>query len=285
MIVGSQWFDPKENQLQPELIEHFVSIRPVKRTMPTRLLPTKVRFWTVDVSLINRISNEHFWRALMDIAYQNLRSSFPPYLPPPEFSPTSGFKLTKKLHFPIMISTNCRRNEFKSSSYRVRNSSLMLQYTAPENDGNGDENFKSFGHWVHVPLSLFPGVSSSWWNLTEDKQVLIGAAKPITVYLALRRMWKLVWDSNRWVLLVAFGALTMAAVRVITKYRITPFSAYLYMVFSGFFEHLRSKKLVLSNSLFKRSTLVPRHWIQCLNIVLIYASSADRIGSWGFLPL
>ncbi|KAA0037578.1 ABC transporter B family member 26 [Cucumis melo var. makuwa] len=152
----------------------------------------------------------------MDIAYQNLRSSFPPYLPPPEFSPTSGFKLTKKLHFPIMISTNCRRNEFKSSSYRVRNSSLMLQYTAPENDGNGDENFKSFGHWVHVPLSLFPGVSSSWWNLTEDKQVLIGAAKPITVYLALRRMWKLVWDSNRWVLLVAFGALTMAAISEIS---------------------------------------------------------------------
>ncbi|XP_011655397.1 ABC transporter B family member 26, chloroplastic isoform X2 [Cucumis sativus] len=151
-----------------------------------------------------------------DIAYQNLRTSFPPYLPPPEFAPTSGFKLTKKLQFPIMISTNCRRNEFKSSSYRVRNSSLMFQYMMPEDDGNGDENFESFGHWIHVSLSLFPGVSYSWWNLDEDKQVQIGAAKRITVYLALRRMWKLVWDSNRWVLLVAFGALTMAAISEIS---------------------------------------------------------------------
>lgn len=86
----------------------------------------------------------------------------------------------------------------------------------PENDGNGDEKFKSFGNWIRGSRLLFTGGSSSWWNLDEHKKVEIGAVKPVTVYLALRRMWKLVWDSNRWVLLVAFGALAVAAVRAIT---------------------------------------------------------------------
>ncbi|XP_038891220.1 ABC transporter B family member 26, chloroplastic-like isoform X2 [Benincasa hispida] len=152
----------------------------------------------------------------MDIAYQNLRSSFSPYFPPAEFAPMSGFKLTTKLQFPIIISSNLRSKEFKSFRYRVRNSSLMLQYMVPENDGNGDEKFKSFGHLIRISRSLFSGGSSSWWNLDEHKQVEIGAAKPVTVYLTLRRIWKLVWDSNRWVLLVAFGALTMAAISEIS---------------------------------------------------------------------
>ncbi|XP_022133689.1 ABC transporter B family member 26, chloroplastic-like [Momordica charantia] len=155
----------------------------------------------------------------MDIAYRYLCISFPPFFPPAGFSPrsnsrSSGSKLTMKPQFPIIVYSSFRSNEFKFYRHRMRNSSLILRYMVPENDGNGDDNFKSFGHWVSVSRSLFP--DGSWWNLDEHKKVEIGAAKPLTVYLALRRMWKLVWDSNRWVLLVAFGALTIAAISEIS---------------------------------------------------------------------
>lgn len=49
-----------------------------------------------------------------------------------------------------------------------------------------------------------------------DDNVEIAAAKPITVIFALRRMWELIAD-DRWVVIVAFGALVIAAVRVLSN--------------------------------------------------------------------
>lgn len=174
------------------------------------------------------ISCAHFRCTPMDITHRNLRNSFSSCFPPADFAHksnfrSSGFKLTTKLQFPIIISSS---NELKCyrQRHRVRNSSLMLQCMVSKNDGNGDDNFKSSGNWIRVSRSLFP--DGSWWNLDEHQKVEIGAAKPLLVYLALRRMWKLVWDSNRWLLLVAFGALTIAAVRGVAKFCITHCSFY-----------------------------------------------------------
>lgn len=68
----------------------------------------------------------------------------------------------------------------------MRKSSLMLRYMVLENDGNGNEEFKSFGNSIHVSRSLFPG--SSWWNLDERMKVEIEAAKPLILYLALHQV-------------------------------------------------------------------------------------------------
>ena len=55
-----------------------------------------------------------------------------------------------------------------------------------------------------------------WWGLGEDVSnvEIKEAATPITVVFALHRMWELIAD-DRWLIFVAFGALLIAAVRVV----------------------------------------------------------------------
>lgn len=63
-------------------------------------------------------------------------------------------------------------------------------------------------NWVRFGRSVLPG--GSWWSLSEDNHVDITAAKPITVIVALRRMWELI-AGDQWILFVAFGSLVIAA--------------------------------------------------------------------------
>ncbi|KAK9272693.1 hypothetical protein L1049_003070 [Liquidambar formosana] len=55
----------------------------------------------------------------------------------------------------------------------------------------------------------------SWWSLWDSEDVETRATKPITALVALRRMWDLVAD-DKWVVFVAFCALTVAALSEIS---------------------------------------------------------------------
>uniref|UniRef100_A0A2P2LW07 Uncharacterized protein MANES_13G024700 n=1 Tax=Rhizophora mucronata TaxID=61149 RepID=A0A2P2LW07_RHIMU len=60
--------------------------------------------------------------------------------------------------------------------------------------------------------SILPG--GNWWCLSDDVEVKF-LAKPVSVWLALSRMWQLV-ARDRWVILAAFSALTIAALSEIS---------------------------------------------------------------------
>ncbi|XAR51909.1 Peptide-transporting ATPase, partial [Bertholletia excelsa] len=64
-------------------------------------------------------------------------------------------------------------------------------------------------------LSALPG--GSWWNLSDssDAGKTIKTAKPVTVLVALRRIWKLV-ANDRWVIYAASASLIVAALSEIS---------------------------------------------------------------------
>ncbi|KAK9108201.1 hypothetical protein Syun_024212 [Stephania yunnanensis] len=64
--------------------------------------------------------------------------------------------------------------------------------------------------WTEILRSVIPG--GTWWELPHH--VELGDAEPVTVVSALRRMWDLV-AQDRWVVLVAFVGLVVAAVRTV----------------------------------------------------------------------
>ncbi|KAF5740410.1 hypothetical protein HS088_TW11G00479 [Tripterygium wilfordii] len=67
--------------------------------------------------------------------------------------------------------------------------------------------------WVCCVHSVLPG--GSWWNLPDSEDVGSSSAKPITVWVALRRIRALIADDI-WIIYVAFGSLVIAAFSEIT---------------------------------------------------------------------
>ncbi|KAL9241120.1 hypothetical protein vseg_015267 [Gypsophila vaccaria] len=61
--------------------------------------------------------------------------------------------------------------------------------------------------------TVFPG--GRWWRLSEEEVDVVLAAKPVTVWNALHRMWQLV-ASDRWVIFSAFSALILTALSEIS---------------------------------------------------------------------
>jgi hypothetical protein len=76
------------------------------------------------------------------------------------------------------------------------------------------ENRKVMENGVGLVRSVLAG--GDWWSLGEDVSnvEIKEVATPITVVFALHRMWELIAD-DRWLIFVAFGALLIAAVRVV----------------------------------------------------------------------
>lgn len=56
---------------------------------------------------------------------------------------------------------------------------------------------------------------SSWWKLLDiESPKSSSAAKPVTVWIAVKRMWSLI-GNDKWIVFLALGALIVAAVRAI----------------------------------------------------------------------
>ncbi|GMP82662.1 hypothetical protein CsSME_00036871 [Camellia sinensis var. sinensis] len=79
---------------------------------------------------------------------------------------------------------------------------------SPEDSGQSNVEFsESLRRWIGFVRSILPG--GSWWSFSKDVEVVM-AAKPVTVWLALRRMWELI-ATDRWVIFAAFSALILTA--------------------------------------------------------------------------
>ncbi|GAY46837.1 hypothetical protein CUMW_100080 [Citrus unshiu] len=65
--------------------------------------------------------------------------------------------------------------------------------------------------------NVFPG--GSWWNLRNGQEAENPTANPITVWIALSRMWNLI-GRDKWIVLVAVASLIVAAVSEISMPRI-----------------------------------------------------------------
>ncbi|XVE74966.1 hypothetical protein DITRI_Ditri12bG0060500 [Diplodiscus trichospermus] len=66
--------------------------------------------------------------------------------------------------------------------------------------------------WIDFLRSVLPG--GSWWSFSDDVEVKL-MAKPVTVWLALSRMWQLIAE-DRLVVLAAFSTLIVAALSEIS---------------------------------------------------------------------
>ncbi|XP_028772362.1 ABC transporter B family member 26, chloroplastic-like [Neltuma alba] len=112
--------------------------------------------------------------------------------------------------FPFTSLQNANSRSDKRWEFRNLKASCQFFASANEKHGNvGSGLRKAFS----FAQSISPG--GSWWNLSVNKQDEIAAAKPMTALLALRRMWILI-SSEKWILLLAFGSLVVAAVSEIS---------------------------------------------------------------------
>ncbi|KAL5572785.1 hypothetical protein UlMin_022382 [Ulmus minor] len=117
-----------------------------------------------------------------------------------------------KSHFPIQTIAS------KRHFLRTPNSASNRRFSAPKivDEGDGTPGLPEvIGNWVRFVGSVFPG--GSWWSLcdSEHEEKQFAAAKPVTVWFALRRMWELVGE-DRWIVFVAIGGLIIAALSEIS---------------------------------------------------------------------
>lgn len=66
--------------------------------------------------------------------------------------------------------------------------------------------------WVEFVRYILPG--GEWWRLSNEGVDGVIVAKPVTVLVALKRMWELI-AQDRWLIFTAFAALILAAVSLI----------------------------------------------------------------------
>ncbi|XP_021299002.1 ABC transporter B family member 26, chloroplastic isoform X1 [Herrania umbratica] len=65
----------------------------------------------------------------------------------------------------------------------------------------------------------------SWWSLRDIEAPKSSSEKPVTVWIALTRMWSLIGD-DKWIIFLAIGALSIAAVSEISMPRILAASVF-----------------------------------------------------------
>ncbi|KAJ7970785.1 ABC transporter B family protein [Quillaja saponaria] len=132
---------------------------------------------------------------------------------------TKGYNFDSKTQFSFPI-VKFQCTKFKHHDFKVGNSTIYHEFSELKNEEEGefDSGFKrGFRKRVSFVQSILPG--GGWWNLYEHDEDDAEAAKPLTVLLALRRIWELVADESC-VIFVAFGSLIVAAVSDISIPRI-----------------------------------------------------------------
>ncbi|KAL9454776.1 hypothetical protein AB3S75_010224 [Citrus x aurantiifolia] len=114
-----------------------------------------------------------------------------------------------------IISNN---KKLKRLSFPITNSAIT-DSGVPNNESNDNiiKFFDYFQDLVAFIRQVFPG--GSCWNLSDGQEAENPTAKPITVWIALSRMWNLI-GRDKWIVLVAVASLIVAAVSEITMPRI-----------------------------------------------------------------
>lgn len=129
-----------------------------------------------------------------------------------------GLSFPRRTHFPISIPKTSTRPQsafpFASYGTKSKHRGFEIRNSVFADPKNGKDSEKVLESWVGLVRSVLPG--GSWWSLRENDNVEITAAKPITVILAVRRMWELIAE-DRWIVFVAVGSLVVAAVRVLSN--------------------------------------------------------------------
>ncbi|KAI5651150.1 hypothetical protein M9H77_37155 [Catharanthus roseus] len=114
-------------------------------------------------------------------------------------------------HLILIRHVKFRQKSFPCPNYSLRRKK-MFSPRCYQNDGcRNDDYIDILRRWINVIRSVLPG--GSWWNLYSSEELNFKfptAAKPISVWHALRTMWLLVADE-KWILYIAFGSLTIAA--------------------------------------------------------------------------
>ncbi|KAK4488516.1 hypothetical protein RD792_004280 [Penstemon davidsonii] len=118
--------------------------------------------------------------------------------------PNSTFTINLPIPHPSIRNSN-------SAKIVRRNSSISEPLNeAPDHSSHErEETLSILKRWIKFVQAVLLG--GSWWNLPDFNRGI--GVKPMTVFEALSRMWALISDK-KWIMYTAFGALTVAAVRV-----------------------------------------------------------------------
>ncbi|XP_057491165.1 ABC transporter B family member 26, chloroplastic-like isoform X2 [Actinidia eriantha] len=134
-------------------------------------------------------------------------------------TPPSHFTIKTKLRFrnpikPPIIRCNC----IYVTNLASTDDSLASKVPKPGENEGGDKHIRFVDNcrrWVLSIRPLLPG--GNWWNLGDSDEIgsTAKSTKPVTVSLALRRIWALIAD-DKWVIYTAFASLTIAALSEIS---------------------------------------------------------------------
>ncbi|THG04242.1 hypothetical protein TEA_026572 [Camellia sinensis var. sinensis] len=121
------------------------------------------------------------------------------------FRPNTPSHLTVNTNFRFPNSIKPPNIRYECFHFHIPNSGSAKDLSAPN-----IPKAEVLERWVIFMRSVLPG--GSWWNLSDSNEVGSKAreAKPVTVLLALRRIWALVAD-DRWVIYAALVSLTIVA--------------------------------------------------------------------------
>ncbi|GAB2297956.1 ABC transporter B member 26, chloroplastic [Dionaea muscipula] len=162
----------------------------------------------------------------MALAVSDLNSHFPFSLPRnhrpsqlPEYRRRSTLHLftpltTRNLHLPppppSILVLGLRRGLYPARSAYANEVSIQNDPGQPDST-QFERNVELRERWqslLNSVRSILPG--GSWWKLSDEPVEVVTAAKPVTVWRALRRMYVLVAD-DRWVIFSAFSCLVVTA--------------------------------------------------------------------------